>query len=585
MIVVGVSAFYHDSAVAVVQDGRLVAAAQEERFTRRRYDRDVPLYAYRSCLDEAGIGPADVDCLAYYENPVRKLSRQLWMELPGMGAGDGPAHVLDASHPERQIRERLGYDGRFLAVEHHEAHAASAFYCSGYREAALFTADAVGEWTTTSYGAGDDDGIRLLEDVPFPHSLGLLYSALTSYLGFSVNSDEYKVMGLASYGRPRYRSALDQVVSSGPGGQFRLDTRYLAPQAGGRLYTPELAELLGVPPRAPGGDLTPAHRDLASSVQSLLEELLLEKLDHLYQLRPSDNLCYAGGVALNCVANTRLRRRAKFRDWFVPPAPGDAGSAAGAALLVHHRLTGTRRLARLTDARLGPAHRGTVLAEVLTAAGVEYQDFTGREPELLDRVAELLAGGAIVGWHQGRMEFGPRALGGRSILADPRDPGMRDRINRLVKKREEFRPFAPAVVAERAADFFDLDVPSPFMLETVAVRAGTALPAITHVDGSARVQTVDRHVDPRFHRLLIRFGELTGTPLLLNTSFNVAGEPIVCDEVDALSCFVRAGVDALAVGDLLVRREAVPPVWSRHLSRSAGPRRVDTHNDSYTFFV
>lgn len=582
MNIIGISAFYHDSACALVMDGELVVAAQEERFTRRRYEPDVPLYAFRACLDHAGLSPADVDCVAYYEDPVKKLSRQLGMSRPQTGL---PAVTMDATAPEREIRERLGFGGRFEVVDHHEAHAASAFYCSGFTEAALFTADAVGEWATTSYGAGGDGGVTLLEEVNFPHSIGLLYSAITSYLGFSVNSDEYKVMGLASYGTPRYRQQLDTLVLANDGGQFEFDQRYFSLRAGGKMYTPELGELLALPPRRPRAKVRRVHADLAASIQSLTEELLQDRLDYLYQLCPSDNLGYAGGVALNCVANTRLRRRSKFRNWFIPPAPGDAGSSVGAAMLVHHRLTGTRRVERLTDARLGPRIGGPALGRVLDAAGVRYEDFTGRPADLLTQTANRLAEGLVVGWCQGRMEFGPRALGSRSILADPRDPQMRDQINRRVKKREEFRPFAPAVTAERAVEFFDLDVTSPFMLETVAVRTRADLPAVTHVDGSARVQTVSADDDPLFHALLARFGELTGIPVLLNTSFNVRGEPIIGDEVDALSCFLRARLDVLVAGNLVVRRPDVPPDWYDRADEAARYYQPVSHNDAYTFFV
>jgi carbamoyltransferase len=582
MKIMGISAFYHDSACALVIDGEVLVACQEERFTRKRFDKDAPLYAFRSCLDHAGLSPADLDCVAYYENPVKKLSRQLWMEPPGLGGG---GVTLDATAPERQIRERLGFDGRFEEVDHHEAHAASAFYCSGFTEAALMTADAVGEWTTTSYGAGSADGITLLEEVAFPHSIGLLYSMITSYLGFSVNSDEYKVMGLAAYGQPRFRRQLEEIVVTADGGQFELDQRYFSFRSGAKMYTRELSVLLGIPPRPTRAEVTGDHQDLAASIQSLTEDLLRDRLDHLYQLCPSDNLAYAGGVALNCVANTRLRRGSKFRNWFIPPAPGDAGSSVGAAMLVHHRLSGSHRVERMTDARLGPQVPGPSLAEVLDAAGVRYEDFSGRQPELLTATARQLAQGMVIGWCQGRMEFGPRALGSRSILGDPRDPQMRDQINRLVKKREEFRPFAPAVIAERAAEFFDLDVPSPFMLETVAVRAGMNLPAVTHVDGTARVQTVEAGADPLFHALLVRFGELTGVPVLLNTSFNVRGEPIIADEMDALSCFVRARLDVLVAGDLVVRRQDIPASWYGHADEAARYYEPVAHSDAYTFFV
>jgi carbamoyltransferase len=582
--IIGISAFYHDSACALVQDGELVAAVQEERFTRRRFDKSVPLYAYRACLEHAGLTPADIDCVAYYEDPVKKLGRQLWMELPRLGAAPNPP-VLDATHPEREIRERLGFDGRFEVVDHHEAHAATAFYSSGFPSAALFTADAVGEWATTSYGVGDDDGVRLLEEVAFPHSLGLFYSVVTSFLGFAVNSDEYKVMGLASYGKPRMRELLETMVLSDEGGQFRLDQRYFDLRSAGRMYTDQLAELLGMPPRRSRDEVAGEHEDLAASIQSLTEDLLLGKLRYLHALSPSPHLCYSGGVALNCVANTRVRRKGPFTGWFIPPSPGDSGSAAGAAQLVHHRLTGRRGTRRLTDARLGPKGAPSALAGVLDAAGVHYEDYTGRESELLTATATLLTQGKVIGWHQGRMEFGPRALGSRSILGDPRDGTMRDQINMLVKKREEFRPFAPAVAAEHAERYFDLDVPSPFMLETVAVLPDAHLPAVTHVDGSARVQTVTAEDDALFHALLVRFGELTGVPVLLNTSFNVKGEPIVGDELDALSCFLRARLHTLVAGPLVVHREDVPPAWYGYADQAARYHAPAVSADAYTFFV
>jgi carbamoyltransferase len=384
MKIVGISAFYHDSACALVVDGEVLVACQEERFTRLRYEKDVPMCAFRACLDHAGLNPADIDCVAYYEDPVKKLGRQLWMEPPGRG---GRPVQLDATAPERLIREQLGFDGRFEVVDHHEAHAASAFYCSGFTEAALLTADAVGEWATTSYGHGSASGISLLEEVAFPHSIGLLYSTITSYLGFSANSDEYKVMGLAAYGKPRFRPELEKIVMAASGGQFKLDPRYFSLGSRGKMYTRELSELLGIPPRPPQAEVTADHQDLAASIQSLTEDLLHELLGHLYRLCPSDNLGYAGGVALNCVANTRLRRASKFRNWFIPPAPGDAGSSVGAAMLLHHRLTGSHRAKRLADARLGPRPAGPSLAQVLGAAGVAYEDFAGRQPGLLTATA------------------------------------------------------------------------------------------------------------------------------------------------------------------------------------------------------
>ena len=586
MIIAGISALYHDAAAAIIRDGRVVAAAQEERFTRRRYDPMMPANAFRACLAESKIRISDIDHLAYYENPAARLGRQLWMGLPALpSATPETMFRLDACRPFRQIRELLGYDGPVTAITHHEAHAGSAFYQSGFPESALLTADAVGEWATTSYGRAGADGLELFDEVVFPHSLGLLYSTLTSFLGFEVNSDENKVMGLAPYGQPRYLDTLRTLVTDLPGGQYRLNLAYFDFGRSDQMYSSALCELLGARPRDAHDPIEAFHEDVASSLQVLTEEVLLGKIRYLREATGSDYLSYAGGVALNCVANSRLRREGPFRKVFVQPAAGDAGGSVGAAAVVHHRLSGTFVRHRLTDARLGPSYDTAGVRAALATAGTNYEDFTGREGELLSATAGLLADGQVIGWFQGRMEFGPRALGARSILADPRDPTMRDRINALVKKREAFRPFAPAVVAERCREFFDIDWPSPFMLETAQVRNGPALPAITHVDGSARVQTVDAADDPRFHGLLTRFGAITGFPILLNTSFNMRGEPIVCDPSDALGTFIRCQLDALVLGDLLLLRENVLPAWESYANQIAPPAdRAAISRAVYTFF-
>jgi carbamoyltransferase len=585
MIIVGISAFYHDAACAVLVDGQLVAAAQEERFTRRRGDPDVPLNSFRACLVQAGISITDVDYVAYYENPVLKLGRQLWMGLPEIPLTT-PATMFrfDADRPYREIRERLGYDGPVITVKHHEAHAASAFYFSGFAESAILTADAVGEWATMSYGRGGPDGIELLEEVSFPHSLGLFYSTLTSYLGFEVNSDEGKVMGLAPYGKPRYTETLRNLIEDLPGGQFKLNLDYFDFCTSERMYTDRLTELLGLPPRLPDDSIETAHEDLAASLQVITEEILLAKAEHLHRLTGSDFMSYAGGVALNCCANSRIRREGPFRDLFVQPAAGDAGGSVGAAVLAHHQLTGTFTRQRLADARLGPAFGTGDLEQCLHQGGVRFSSFAGREEALLQTVAQLLADGKVAGWFQGRMEFGPRALGARSILADPRSETMRDHVNAIVKKREGFRPFAPAVAAERCAEFFSDGEPSPFMLETVQVRPGAKLPAITHVDGSARHQTVDRDVDPRFHGLLTEFGKITGYPILLNTSFNMRGEPIVCSPADALLCFVRSRLDMLVVNELLLLREDMPQRWEGLVEAIAPMLGRAISSDVYALF-
>ncbi len=599
MIVVGISALFHDSACAITIDGVPVAPAHEERFTRRRHDRSMPVNAFRACLADAGLGIGDIDYVAYFEDPAAKLARQLWMGLPGAATSAWPEFEwtaggwprlhneslvqLDAARPHREIRELLGYEGPIASASHHESHAASAFYCSGFSQAALLTADAVGEWATTSYGWADGSKLELVDDVRFPHSLGLFYSAITSYLGFSVNSDEYKVMALASAGIPRYADHLRRVIRDRPGGQFELDLSYFSFGSADRMYSPKVADLLQAPPREPESAITVFHEDVACSLQLVLEELLLSKVRYLHGLVGGDNLAYAGGVALNCVANSRIRRDGPYRELFVQPAAGDAGGALGAALLTHHRVTGTFSRKWRMDALLGPSYDVRHIQDCLDITGVAYQDFAGREGELLRATAGLLASGSVVGWFQGRMEFGPRALGARSILADPRAGQMRDHINSMVKKRESFRPFAPAVPEDRCAEFFERDLPAPFMLETAQVRDPHALPAITHVDGSARVQTVSRSADPRFCGLLEEFGRITGYPILLNTSFNIRGEPIVCDPTDALVCFIRCQLDVLVLGDLVIRREDVPAAWAiAEVARPFQPPSV--RSDSYTFF-
>jgi carbamoyltransferase len=560
--VIGISAHFHDAACCVLRDGQLVAAAQEERFTRVKHDPSIPRRAFRYCLSAAGITIADVDCVAYYEDPVEKLDRQLWMGLPEVPpVGTAWLFRLDAARAEWEIRELLGCDGPIELARHHEAHAASAYYFSGFPDAAIFTVDAVGEWTTTAYGRARGADLELFEEVRFPDSLGLLYSAVTAYLGFDVNDAEYKVMGLAPYGEPRYADQVRQLLEVDEGGGFRLDLRYFDFLRGERMYTEELCELFGRPPREPESELTEFAQDIARSTQVVLEDVMLQKAAWLRERVDSDNLCLAGGVALNCVAVERIVKSGLFERVFVQPAASDAGGALGAAAIAHVRLTGRRPSEEpMRHVFLGPGFDADEVALLLRTAPAPVEDYRGRENELLRTTAERLAAGEVVGWFQGRMEFGPRALGNRSILADPRDPRMRDRINALVKKREAFRPFAPAVLEERVGEHFELDRASPFMTETCQVTSELDLPAITHVDGSARLQTVD-DTNPRFRRLLMEFDRLTGCPILLNTSFNLRGEPIVCTPVDALICFVRSDIDVLVLGDFVVDRSALPDVW------------------------
>ncbi len=583
--IIGISCFFHDAACCLLKDGVLVAAAEEERFSRSKHDAGIPKHAFNYCLKEGGLTIDEVDCVAYYEEPTKKLARQLTMMLPGLSSGRKVTTRLDPNRPKREIREILGYDGPIEYVGHHYAHAASSFYYSGFDEAAILTVDGVGEWDTTSFGHGKGNDLEILETVEFPHSLGLLYSAITGYLGFEVNEGEYKVMGLAPYGQPRHVDLLRKLIINQPGGQYQLDLRYFDFKSFQRMYSDRMMTLFVHPPRQPGTEILDFHKDLARSLQYVLEEVLMDKLKYLHELTGSENLCMAGGVALNCVANGRIKREGPFKRMFVQPAAGDSGGALGAAAVAHTRRTKDETKSMVfRHAYLGPAFTSEQVASVLNAAGIKAPDFRSREAELLETVAQRLAAGKIIGWFHGRMEFGPRALGARSILADPRGETTQDRINSIVKQRESFRPFAPAVLEERAAVHFDLDHPSRYMLETCQVKSHIKLPAITHVDGSARVQTVDEEANPRFARLLRTFERLTGCPILLNTSFNLNYEPIVCTPVDAIICFILSGLDTLVLEDFVIDRSAISITTEFVLRRTAQARPDAITYKTYTLF-
>jgi carbamoyltransferase len=583
--IIGISAHFHDASCCLLRDGELVAAASEEAFTRVKHDARLPSEAFRYCLAEGGLDVCDVDVVAYYEDPRRKLERQLWMGLPQTPPISLQAFGrLDPGRAEREIREILGFEGRIWFGDHHRSHAASAYYFSGFDSAAILCVDAVGEWASTSFALGRGAGIATLEEVEFPHSLGMLYSAMTSYLGFEVNEGEYKVMGLAPYGSPTYLDEVRRlVVSDGadrPG--FRLQLDYFDFMHGERMFSDRLCRLFGRPPRPAEGAIEPFHCDVAKSLQHVLEELLLEKVRYLHARTGMANLCMAGGVALNCVANGRILREGPFARLFVQPAASDAGSALGAAALAHAEVTGRWRPRTLADVYLGPATRPDELQRFIADTCLPWKDFRGDREGVVSAAADRLAAAKVVGWFQGRMEFGPRALGARSILADPRHPGMRDRVNSLVKKREAFRPFAPAILEGEAGAYFDLSVPSPFMLFACQVRVPD-LPAITHVDGSARVQTVSAETNPRFHALLTAFRRRTGCPVLLNTSFNVRGEPIVCSPGDAVASFLNSGLDSLVIEDFLLDRHDVPERLVQEF-RNADPRQAGLSHSSYTLF-
>ena len=583
--ILGISCHYHDAACCLIQDGVLKAAVQEERFTRIKNDPSIPRQAFRHCLESGGITIADVDCVAYYEDPVKTLSRQTWMSMvPGIDEKrrDALARRLAAKSPLDEIRSVLGFEGRLEVVDHHMAHAASSFYFSGFADAAVLTADGVGEWATTTYGKGDGTGLQLFDEVHFPHSLGLLYSTITAYLGFEVNEGEYKVMGLAPYGAPSCVDAMRRLIDDGPDGQFRLNMEYFDFLRTDRMYSSALIDLFGVPGRVPESAILPFHCDVAKSLQVVLEEILLSKVAYLHRKVPSENLCMAGGVALNCVANSRILKDGPFKRLFIQPAAGDAGGAVGAAAVAQARVSAKPLAPKpLLHVYLGPSYSNDEVKALLDASAATYLDFSGRRAELLRATAERIARKQIVGWFQGRMELGPRSLGARSILADPRVPDMRDRINECVKHREGFRPFAPVVLASRADEYFALDHASPFMLEVANVKAGGALPAVTHVDGSARVQTVDEQQNPRLAALLEEFARQTNCAVLLNTSYNVRGEPIVCSPEDAFLCFVRSNLDALVIEDFILDRSNMPPYWALS-GMSFGLRPGGIAHDVYT---
>jgi carbamoyltransferase len=587
--VLGLSAFYHDSAACLLAGDRIVAAAQEERFTRVKGDERFPRQAARYCLAEGGISPSELDAVVFYEKPLLKFERLLetYLDIAPRGFGSfrhaAPLWMKERLYAERAIRLGLdGYRGKILYAEHHESHAASAFYPSPFAEAAILTIDGVGEWATATIGVGRGAEIELLEELRFPNSLGLLYSAFTYQAGFKVNSGEYKLMGLAPFGQPRYVDRIYSTLLKLDGdGSFTLDQRFFDYRGGLRMTNREFDRLFDGPPRQPEGPITQREMDLACSVQLVCEEIVLRMARHAHARTGLDKLCMAGGVALNAVANGRLARDGPFAEIWVQPAAGDAGGALGAAYVACHKYFGRPRSERkgqdaMRAALLGPHFSADEIRSALKTIGARYEEVEDSTPEI--RAAELVADGMVVGWFQGRMEFGPRALGARSILADARDAGMQSRLNQKIKFREGFRPFAPSVLSERAADYFELRGESPYMTfvapvvpsrrhqneETKARATGLArvhetrseIPAVTHLDYSARVQTVSREQNPAFHALISAFAERTGCPVIVNTSFNVRGEPIVCTPTDALACFARTGTDALVIGPFLVLRDA-----------------------------
>ena len=592
--VLGISCFYHDSAACLLKNGRITAAAQEERFSRRKHDPRFPRKAIRYCLAEAGIQPGELAYVAFYDKPFLTFERLLMSYLTVAPRGlrswlqAMPLWLGQKLHVPKIVQREIGYDGEVLFTEHHEAHAASAFYPSPFERAAILTVDGVGEWATASYGHGEGSAIQLLKEMRFPDSVGLLYSAFTYFTGFKVNSGEYKLMGLAPYGEPIYKNLiLEELIDLKPDGSIRLNMAYFDFLSGLRMTNRRFAQLFGGPPRQPESDITKREMDIAASIQAVTEEILMRMAHHVHRETGLENLCLAGGVALNCVANGQILRDGPFKQIWIQPAAGDAGGAVGAALAVWHRYLGQVREVPhgeegMQAAYLGPKFSNARIARFLSENGYPHHRLNG--DDRAKTIAGLIAAGKIVGHLAGRMEFGPRALGARSILGDPRSEETQSVMNLKIKYRESFRPFAPSVLEEKAGGYFDSDRPSPYMLLVSKVKEERRLPqpprssndifgrlkakrsdipAITHLDYSARLQTVNREHKPEYHAIIKEFENLTGVPVVVNTSFNVRGEPIVCTPEDAYRCFMRTEMDVLVLEDFIMYKEEQPPWQER----------------------
>ncbi len=593
MNILGISAYYHDSAAALVQDGKIIGAAQEERFTRIKHDHAFPLHAVRYCLAEAGLTEGNIDAVAFYDKPITKFARL--METYFSVAPKGLSSFMIATplwikqklwiplQIENQLKKcGIGMDNLYFP-EHHESHGASSFYPSPFEEAAFLTMDGVGEWATSTIGIGQGNRVKILREMHFPHSLGLLYSAITYFTGFRVNSGEYKLMGLAPYGEPKYAQLiLDKLIDLKEDGSFRLNMDYFSYMEGLRMTSPKLDSLLGGPPRQPETDITPREMDIAASIQTVTEEIVLRMARYARKITGMNRLCLSGGVALNCVANGRLLRENIFDDIYIQPASGDAGGALGAALLTWHQIYDKPREADGVHDSMQGAYLGPAFSDEEIGAFLDEKGFAAKkldQAKWASRIAELIAAEKVIGLFQGRMEFGPRALGGRSIIGDPRSTAMQSTMNLKIKYRESFRPFAPSCLVEKAGDFFDIDRPSPYMLIVADVKKERCLdltenkqvafieqinqirsdiPAITHVDYSARIQTVSPESNKPYYDIIKAFDDLTGCGVIINTSFNVRGEPIVCTPEDAYRCFMRTEMDYLVLGSYLLEKDDQP---------------------------
>jgi len=590
MYILGLSAFYHDSAACLLRDGEIIAAAQEERFTRKKHDYAFPKNAINYCLREAGLSSSRLDYVAFYDKPFVKFERILETYLSYAPFGIRsfikavPLWIRQKLWIPDLVARELGYEGKVLFSEHHESHAASAFFPSPFKRAAFLTIDGVGEWATSSFGIGDGNSINIFEELRFPHSLGLLYSAFTYFTGFKVNSGEYKVMGLAPYGEPKYvKRILENLIDLRDDGSFKMDMRYFDYCAGLTMTNECFNALFDGPPRKLESGITQREMDIARSVQEVTEEIMLRMARHVKKVTGEGYLCMAGGVALNCVGNGRLLRSGLFEDIWIQPAAGDAGGAIGAAYIAHHHYLDRPEATqngrdRMKGSYLGPLYDNEAISLFVRVHGLPHKYM--ETDYMLAEVSDRLKEGKVIGWFNGRMEFGPRALGSRSIIADARSPEMQKKVNLKIKFRESFRPFAPAVLAEKVSEWFELDRESPYMLFVADIKkekqrsmndgekklwgidklnvVRSEIPAVTHVDYSARIQTVNKKDNPLFYSLIEKFYAKTGCPVIINTSFNVRGEPIVESPLDAYKCFMRTGMDILAMGNYILYKEEQP---------------------------
>jgi len=592
MNILGISCFYHDSAAALLRNGEIIAAVQEERFTRRKHDFNFPTHAIKWCLESSGIDSKGLDFVVFYDKPLVKFERILETSLAFAPTGVRqfiqamPLWLKQKLWIPQLIRKELNYEGKILFTEHHESHAGSAFYPSPFKEAAFLTMDGVGEWDTASFGIGRENEIEILQTLKFPHSLGLLYSAFTYYAGFKVNSGEYKLMGLAPYGEPKYANLiLNELIDLKQDGSFKINMKYFGYGNGLRMINRRFERLFGGVARKPETRITQRDMDVAASIQKVTEEIMLRMAGYVYKVTKKEKLCLAGGVALNCVGNGRLLREGPFRDIWIQPASGDAGGALGSALLVWYKYLGNKRSCdekndKQKASLLGPGYSDAYIENFFKKEGAPYKklDYS----DIPGMVSDLIIQGKVIGWFQGNLEFGPRALGARSIIADPRSPEMQAKMNLKIKFRESFRPFAPTVLKETASDWFDINTQSPYMLLVAPVKPNkrielnnivnrlhgfdklkvkrSLIPAVTHVDYSARIQTIKREDNPLYYDTIEAFYKNTGVPLIINTSFNVRGEPLVCSPEDAFKCFMRTEMDYLIMGSFLLNKQEQEPV-------------------------